>query len=168
MEYREIYSMWLKSPYITDRDRKILECMTVEEVHEAFYKTAEFGTGGMRGIMGPGTNRLNRYTIRLAAKGFADTLPEKARVVVAYDTRNGSRAFAEETAKVFAACGKKVYLFDRPSPVPLLSFAVRQLKADGGVVITASHNTKEYNGFKAYDETGCQLLPDKTEAIAGV
>ncbi|MCQ2546783.1 MAG: phospho-sugar mutase [Clostridia bacterium] len=166
MEYREIYGLWLKSPHITDRDREILQCMTVEEVHEAFYKAAEFGTGGMRGIMGPGTNRLNRYTIRLAAKGFAEILPEKARVVVAYDTRNGSRTFAEETAKVLAACGKKVYLFDRPSPVPLLSFAVKQLKADGGVVITASHNTKEYNGFKAYDETGCQLLPDRTAAVA--
>ncbi|MDO4833938.1 MAG: phospho-sugar mutase [Bacillota bacterium] len=166
MEYRDIYSMWLESPYITDSDRKVLESMTAEEVHEAFYKAAEFGTGGMRGIMGLGTNRMNRYTIRLAAKAFAEILPKKAKVAVAYDTRNGSGAFAEETAKVLAACGIKVYLFDRPSPVPLLSFAVRQLKADGGVVITASHNTGEYNGFKVYDESGCQMLPDRTEQIA--
>lgn len=166
MDYREEYSKWLNSPYISEKDRNILQSMTVEEVHEAFYKPAEFGTGGMRGIMGPGTNRLNKYTIRLAARGMADILPKGARVVVAYDTRNGSKAFAEETAMVLAACGVKVYLFDRPSPVPLLSFAVRRLEADGGVVITASHNTKEYNGFKAYDETGCQLLPDMTEAIA--
>lgn len=166
MEYREIYNKWLNSPYIAERDRKILQCMTVEEVHEAFYRSVEFGTGGMRGIMGPGTNRLNRYTIRLAAKGLTEILPEKARVVVAYDTRNGSRTFAEETARTLAAAGVKTYLFDRPSPVPLLSFAVRELKADGGVVITASHNTREYNGFKAYDNTGCQLLPDMTEKIA--
>lgn len=166
MDYINEYEKWIGSPYITEADKQILRGMSDEEIHEAFYKTAEFGTGGMRGIMGLGMNRINIYTIRMAAKALADMMPENAKIVVAYDTRHGSKDFAEETAKVLAAAGIKTYLFDRVSPVPLLSFAVRKLGANGGVVITASHNTKEYNGFKAYDETGCQCLPDKTEAIA--
>lgn len=178
MHYKEIYEKWLESPYLTEEDKERLRRMTGEEIHEAFYKTAEFGTGGMRGIMGLGTNRLNRYMIRLVAKGLADMVNSRPlkdeglfsqpvhKVVVAYDTRNSSAAFAEETARVLAANGIRAYLFDRPSPVPLLSFAIRDLNADGGVVITASHNTKEYNGFKAYDDTGCQMLPDMTAQIA--
>ena len=166
MDYREKYEKWLNSQEIRDEDRAVLAAMNDEEIHEAFYKSVQFGTGGMRGIMGLGTNRLNIYTIRMAAKAMADMLPEKAKVVVAYDTRNNSKEFAEETAKVMAAAGVKAYLFGEYSPVPLLSFAVRHLGADGGVVITASHNTSEYNGFKAYDETGCQMLPDKArEAV---
>ena len=164
--YMNEYEKWIKSSYVAEQDKQVLRGMSEEEIHEAFYKTAEFGTGGMRGIMGLGMNRINIYTIRMAAKALADMMPERAKVVVAYDTRHGSRDFAEETAKVLAAAGVKVYLFDRVSPVPLLSFAVRRLGANGGVVITASHNTKEYNGFKVYDETGCQCLPDKTEIIA--
>ena len=166
MDYREKYEKWLNSQEIRDEDRAVLAAMNEEEIHEAFYKSVQFGTGGMRGIMGLGTNRLNIYTIRMAAKAMADMMPEKAKVVVAYDTRNNSKEFAEETAKVMAAAGVKAYLFGEYSPVPLLSFAVRHLGADGGVVITASHNTSEYNGFKSYDETGCQMLPDKAERIA--
>lgn len=178
MDYREIYNKWLESPYVTEEDKAELRAMSDDDIHEAFYKTAEFGTGGMRGIMGLGTNRLNKYMIRLAAKGLADFVNSRPvkddgrfsqpvhKVVVAYDTRNNSSAFAQETARVLAANGIRAYLFDRPSPVPLLSFAVRDLGADGGVVITASHNTREYNGFKAYDETGCQMQPDLTEQIA--
>lgn len=166
MDHRKEYEKWLGSRHINADERAELQKLDETGIYEAFYKHAEFGTGGMRGIMGPGTNRINRYTIRMAAKAMADMLPEAAKVVVAYDTRNSSRLFAEETAGVFAAAGIRTYLFDRYAPVPLLSFAVRQLGADGGVVITASHNTKEYNGFKTYDETGCQMLPDKTEIIA--
>ena len=169
MDYRETYNKWLNSPNINEEERDVLQSMTPDEAHEAFYRSAEFGTGGMRGIMGPGTNRLNRYTVRMAAKALADMLlagKETPRVVVAFDTRNNSQAFARETAEVLAGAGVKTYLFDRPSPVPLLSFAVRHLQADGGVVITASHNTREYNGFKVYDETGCQMLPEETERIA--
>lgn len=169
MDYRENYKKWLESPNISEEERDELKRMTPEEAHEAFYRTAEFGTGGMRGIMGLGTNRLNRYTVRMAAKALSDMLlshKDNPKVVVAFDTRNNSEAFARETAEVLAKAGVKTYLFDRPSPVPLLSFAVRHLKADGGVVITASHNTREYNGFKVYDETGCQMLPDKTGRIA--
>lgn len=166
MDYRAEYEKWMNSPYVSEEEKRILRGFSDDEVYDAFYRYAEFGTGGMRGIMGPGTNRLNRHTVRMAAKALADMMPEKARIVVAYDTRNNSRTFAEETAKVLAASGVKAYLFDRYSPVPLLSFAVRSLRANGGVVITASHNTKEYNGFKVYDETGCQMLPDRTEIIA--
>ena len=166
MDYREKYESWLSSQEVSEEDRASLKGMSEEEVYEAFYKTVQFGTGGMRGIMGLGTNRLNIYTIRMAAKAMAYMLPEKASVVVAYDSRNNSKEFAEETAKVMAAANVKAYLFGVPSPVPLLSFAIRHFGADGGVVITASHNTKEYNGFKAYDSTGCQMLPDKTELIA--
>lgn len=166
MDYRAEYEKWITSPCVSEEEKRILQGFSDDEIYDAFYRYAEFGTGGMRGIMGSGTNRLNRHTIRMAAKALADMMPEKARVVVAYDTRNNSRLFAEETAKVLAAAGVKAYLFDRYSPVPLLSFAVRSLKADGGVVITASHNTKEYNGFKVYDETGCQMLPERTEMIA--
>lgn len=205
MDYREVYDNWLESRYISEEDKDVLRGMNEYDIHEAFYRTLEFGTGGMRGVMGLGTNRLNIYTIRMAAKAMADMLiasqsqgkatgfidkirsafgagtesgdnlkmpsdktkyDSLPKIVIAYDTRNGSKAFARETAKVFAEAGVIAYLFDRPSPVPLLSFAVRELKAGGGVVITASHNTKEYNGFKAYDNTGCQMLPDKTEKIA--
>ena len=166
MNSRQVYDQWVNSPLISDEERAELLSMDEAEIYEAFYKYAEFGTGGMRGKMGLGTNRLNRYMVRMAAKAMADMLPDGGSAVIAFDTRNNSKEFAEETAKVMAAAGVKVYLFDRYSPVPLLSYAVRTLGADGGVVITASHNTKEYNGFKAYDETGCQMLPDKASLIA--
>ncbi|MDO5415371.1 MAG: phospho-sugar mutase [Bacillota bacterium] len=166
MDYKNIYERWVNSSNITEEERNQLKSMTEDEVYEAFYKYAEFGTAGMRGIMGLGTNRLNTYTIRMAAKGMADMLGEGASVAVAYDTRNNSVEFADETAKVLAAAGIKVYLFDRYSPVPLLSFAVRHLNCDGGVVITASHNTSEYNGFKVYDNTGCQMNTELAGKIA--
>lgn len=166
MEHINNYREWLESPSISDEERKNLEAMRDEEVLEAFYKYAEFGTAGMRGIMGLGTNRLNKYTIRMAAKGLAMLLGEGSRVVIAYDTRRNSLSFAEETAKVLAASGIDVLLFDRYSPVPLLSYAVRTLNCDGGVVITASHNTSQYNGFKVYDNTGCQMNEEMAGKIA--
>ena len=166
MEFKRIYEEWAASPALTDEEKAELAVMSEEDIYESFYKYAEFGTAGMRGIMGLGTNRLNKYTIRMASKGLAQLLGEGSKVAVAYDTRNNSVEFAEETAKVLAAAGIKVYLFDRCSPVPLLSYAVRELGCDGGVVITASHNTSEYNGFKVYDNTGCQMNEEMTGKIA--
>jgi len=166
MEHIKAYDAWVNSPYLSEEEKQTLKEMTEEEIYEAFYKYAEFGTAGMRGIMGLGTNRLNKYTIRMASKGLAQLLGEGSKVAVAYDTRNNSVEFAQETACVLAAAGIKVYLFDRYSPVPLLSYAVRELNCDGGVVITASHNTSEYNGFKVYDETGCQMNEEMAGKIA--
>lgn len=166
MEYKKIYEEWTNSQYLTEEEKQILREMPDEEVYEAFCKYAEFGTAGMRGIMDLGTNRLNKYTIRMASKGLAELLGKGSKVAVAYDTRNNSKEFAVETAKVLAAAGIKVFLFDRYSPVPLLSYTIRQLGCDGGVVITASHNTREYNGFKVYDNTGCQMNEDMAGRIA--
>lgn len=166
MEFKKIYDEWAESPALTDEEKAELAAMSEEDIYESFYKYAEFGTAGMRGIMGLGTNRLNKYTIRMASKGLAQLLGEGSKVAVAYDTRNNSVEFAQETAKVLAAAGIKVYLFDRYSPVPLLSYAVRELGCDGGVVITASHNTSEYNGFKVYDNTGCQMNEEMAGKIA--
>lgn len=167
MKHRDIYNRWLNSPYLDDEEKQELARMSDDEVFEAFYKRLEFGTAGMRGIMGLGTNRINKYTVRMAAKGLADSLGKGAKVAVAYDTRRNSKALAEEAARVLAASAIDVLLFDRYSPVPLLSFTVRDMKCDGGIVITASHNTKEYNGFKVYDDTGCQLCEAPAAIIAG-
>ncbi|HMG66269.1 MAG TPA: phospho-sugar mutase [Chitinophagaceae bacterium] len=135
-----------------------------EQLADAFYKNLEFGTGGLRGIMGAGTNRINKYTIGTATQGYANYLKqsfpnEAVRVAIAHDSRNNSRFFAETTANVFAANGIKVFLFDSLRPTPELSFAIRNLKCQGGVVCTASHNPKEYNGYKAYWTDGGQLVP---------
>jgi len=125
------------------------------ELADAFYRNLEFGTGGLRGIMGVGTNRMNKYTIGMATQGYANYLKQsfsgdEVRVAIAHDSRNNSRFFAETTASVFAANGIKVFLFEALRPTPELSFAIRHFKCQGGVVCTASHNPKEYNGYKAY------------------
>ena len=140
-----------------------------EELFDAFYKDLEFGTGGMRGVLGVGTNRMNIYTIRKANYGYAkyilmNEMPKKS-VVIAYDCRRNSLLFARESAKVLASFGIKVYLFDKITPTPELSFAVRYLKATGGIVVTASHNPPKYNGYKIYDERGCQLIPELAEIV---
>ena len=166
MKLIDTYNKWIGSIYLSEEEKATLGKMTEEDIYEAFYKHVEFGTAGMRGIMGLGTNRINKYTIRMAAKGLAEMLGTDSKVVVAYDTRNNSKEFAAETAKVLAAAGVKVFVFDRYSPVPLLSYAVRRLGCDGGVVITASHNTSEYNGFKVYDNTGCQMNEEMAGKIA--
>ena len=132
------------------------------ELEDAFYKNLEFGTGGLRGIMGVGTNRMNKYTVGMATQGYANYLLksfEEVSVAIAHDCRNNSRKFAEITANVFAANGIKVYLFESLRPTPELSFAIRNLQCKGGVVCTASHNPKEYNGYKAYWDDGAQLVP---------
>ena len=150
------------------------------ELTESFYRNLEFGTGGLRGIMGVGTNRINKYTVGMATQGFANYLKasfpgREVRVAIAHDSRNNSRFFAETTANVFAANGIKVFLFQSLRPTPELSFAIRHLNCQGGVVCTASHNPKEYNGYKAYWDDGGQLVPphDKNvirevEKIAGI
>ncbi len=150
------------------------------ELADAFYRNLEFGTGGLRGIMGVGTNRMNKYTVGMATQGYANYLKQsfpgqQVKVAIAHDSRNNSRFFAETTANVFAANGIKVHLFESLRPTPELSFAIRHLGCQGGVVCTASHNPKEYNGYKAYWNDGAQLVPphDKNvikevEKIAGV
>lgn len=144
-----------------------------KELADAFYKNLEFGTGGLRGLMGAGTNRMNKYTVGMATQGFANYLnqcfPKGVSVAIAHDSRNNSRFFAETTANVFAANGIKVYLFEELRPTPELSFAIRSLGCQGGVVCTASHNPKEYNGYKAYWNDGSQLVsPHDKNVIAEV
>lgn len=173
---------WLQGNYDEPTKEIIaqLQKENPDELADAFYRNLEFGTGGLRGIMGVGTNRVNKYTIGMATQGFANYLlktygSEEVRVAIAHDSRNNSRFLAETTAKVFAANGMKVFLFEALRPTPQLSFAIRHLGCKAGVVCTASHNPKEYNGYKAYWNDGGQLVPphDKNvitevEAIANV
>ncbi len=145
-----------------------------KELEDAFYRTLEFGTGGLRGIMGVGTNRMNKYTVGMATQGFANYIAkafpgEEIRVAVSFDSRNNSRDFAKITAEVFANNGFEVYLFDNIRPTPELSFAIRHYHCHAGVMVTASHNPKEYNGYKAYWQDGAQLTaPHDTAVIAEV
>ncbi len=166
---------WLNAKNIDEASKNAIESILdhQEELDETFLKDLEFGTGGLRGIMGIGTNRLNKYTISMATQGFSNYLKQENEgdisVVIAYDSRNNSRFFAETTANVFASNGIKVFLFESPRPTPELSFAIRKLKCEGGVVITASHNPKEYNGYKAYWSDGGQLIsPHDKNVIAEV
>ena len=141
----------------------------IDDLNDRFYKDMTFGTGGLRGKIGAGTNRMNIYTIRQVSQAFSLYLLKNnsnPSIVIAYDNRRYSDLFAFEAACVYAANGVKVNIFKELTPTPMLSFAVRQLKTSGGVVITASHNNKEYNGYKIYDENGCQCLPDKTEQVS--
>lgn len=156
---------WLSGNFDQDTKNEItrLQKDDASELADAFYKNLEFGTGGLRGLMGVGTNRMNKYTVGMATQGYANYLkqcfPDGVSVAIAHDSRNNSRFFAETTANVFAANGVKVYLFEALRPTPELSFAIRELKCQGGVVCTASHNPKEYNGYKAYWNDGSQLVP---------
>ncbi|MBO4432707.1 MAG: phospho-sugar mutase [Clostridia bacterium] len=163
------YEKWLKG---TDENTvRQLKDLNDAEKHDSFYKNIEFGTGGMRGLLGVGTNRINKYTIAKATKGFAEYIKAngesalKRGIVIAHDNRRQSRELSEITAGVLAYEGIKVYLFEDLRTTPELSFAVRHLSAFGGVVITASHNPPEYNGYKLYDETGCQLVPGIVDKI---
>jgi phosphoglucomutase len=157
---------WLKGNFdkATKDEISRLQKENPNELADAFYKNLEFGTGGLRGIMGVGTNRMNKYTVGMATQGYANYLKlsfpgQEVKVAIAHDSRNNSRFFAETTANVFAANGVKVFLFEDLRPTPELSFAIRSLKCQGGVVCTASHNPKEYNGYKAYWDDGSQLVP---------
>lgn len=163
--YLEAAKKWLSPEYDTDTREKVTYLMENDrkELEESFYRNLEFGTGGLRGIMGVGTNRMNKYTVGMATQGVANYMKENFRnldiikVAVAYDCRNNSREFARITAEVFAANGFRVYLFDSLRPTPELSYTIRHFKCQGGVMVTASHNPKEYNGYKAYWEDGAQI-----------
>jgi phosphoglucomutase len=155
---------WLNGNYDHDTKEEIkkLQKDNPADLTESFYKNLEFGTGGLRGIMGVGTNRMNKYTVGMATQGYANYLNQSfsnPKVAIAYDSRNNSKFFAETAAKVFAANGIKVFLFQSLRPTPELSFTIRYLGCQGGVVCTASHNPKEYNGYKAYWDDGGQLVP---------
>lgn len=173
MKSRAIYDFWMQSEYFDDATKKELEQIgnNPEEIEERFYKDLEFGTGGLRGIIGAGTNRINIYTIRKSSQGLSNYLVKNIKdarergVAIAYDCRRMSPEFALEAARVFAANGIVAYLFDELRPTPELSFAVRYLKAAAGIVITASHNPKEYNGYKVYGEDGGQLPLEASEAV---
>jgi phosphoglucomutase len=163
---------WLKGSIDQHAKQEIISLResNVNEFNDAFYRTLEFGTGGLRGIMGIGTNRMNKYIVAMTTQGFcnyiAENNPEKQiRTVISFDSRNNSKDFAKITARVMAANGFEVYLFDDIRPTPELSFAVRELKADAGVMITASHNPKEYNGYKAYWNDGAQLTSPHDELV---
>ena len=165
---------WLSGNYDANTKQVILDLQAnnKEELQDSFYRNLEFGTGGLRGIMGVGTNRINKYTIGMATQGFSNyllkTYPnESIAVAIGHDSRNNSRFFAETTAQVFAANGIKVFLFEALRPTPELSFAIRQLKCKAGVVCTASHNPKEYNGYKAYWDDGGQLVPPHDKNVIG-
>ncbi len=171
MRYKEVYRSWIENPYYDEKTKA--ELIAIEgnekEIEDRFYRELEFGTGGMRGVIGAGTNRMNKYTVRKAAQGLANyvmnqDMGEKG-VAIAYDSRRCSYEFALETALVMASNNIKAYLFDELRPTPELSFAVRYLGCAAGVVITASHNPKEYNGFKAYGSDGCQLPPRESDEV---
>ncbi len=167
---------WLDGPYDEETKKQVKHLMDndMKELVESFYKDLEFGTGGLRGIMGVGTNRMNVYTVGAATQGLSNYLKknfagEQIRVAVGHDSRNNSRMFAERVADIFASNGFTVYLFDALRPTPELSFAIRELKCHSGVVVTASHNPKEYNGYKAYWTDGAQVTPPHdTNIIAEV
>lgn len=145
-----------------------LEVNDPEEINDAFYKDIEFGTGGMRGLMGVGPNRINEITIKKVSLALAKLLLNKytsPTIVVGYDTRFNSRDFSRNVVEIMTQLGIKTYLFSEPIPTPILSYAVRKCKCSAGIMITASHNTKNYNGYKVYDHTGCQILPDYVKEI---
>jgi len=172
-DYKAEYLRWSASPVVDEETRKELAAIAGDEkeIEERFYRELEFGTGGMRGILGAGINRMNIYTVRRASQGVSKYVlglgekQAKAGVLIGYDTRNFSRVFAEESARVFAANGVKAYLFDKVHSVPEVSFGIRELGCAAGVMITASHNPKEYNGYKVYGGDGCQLPPDGAAVV---
>lgn len=175
---QQAYERWLNHPNLDPSYKDALANMNETEKKDSFYTTIAFGTAGMRGLLGPGTNRINLHTIRKANVGFAQYISEhgeeakKRGIAIGYDNRHMSKEFAMDSAKVLATFGIQSYVFDSLRPTPELSFAVRHFNCFGGIMITASHNPKEYNGYKLYDEKGCQLVPalaqqviDKVNAI---
>ena len=168
---------WLNGNYNEETKaevRRMLESEDKTELIESFYKDLEFGTGGLRGIMGAGSNRMNIYTVGAATQGLSNYLKREFRgrqvsVVVGHDCRNNSRLFAEISADIFSANGIRVYLFESLRPTPEISFAIRHLHCQSGIILTASHNPKEYNGYKAYWEDGAQVIaPHDVNIIAEV
>ena len=171
MDYKSCYEEWLSSDELTADERERLAAMTEDEIRECFYAPLEFGTAGMRGIIDLGINRMNRFTVRRATKGLADFVNSLGReaaergVVIAYDTRRKSAEFAVLAAKVLSAEKIAVRIFEDVRPVPMCSFAVRDTGAIAGIMITASHNPKEYNGYKVYGEDGAQMSPESTAEV---
>ena len=173
MNYKDIYRQWLNGNEFDDETKKELAAIASdeEEIKDRFYQSLQFGTAGLRGKIGAGTNRMNEYMVAKATQGFATTIIEKGDaikgegVAISYDVRHFSKEFARITAEVFAGNGIKVYLSDDIRPTPLLSYAVRNFKCAGGVMVTASHNPKEYNGYKAYGPEGSQILEDMASSI---
>lgn len=174
MDYRTVYRQWTTDEFFSESTRKELLAITdEEEIEDRFYKDLEFGTGGLRGVMGAGTNRMNKYTVGKAAKGLGDYLLNtygagacaERGVVISYDTRNNSECFSKSAADVLSGMGIRVYLHAHARPTPQLSFSVKFWNAVAGIVLTASHNPKEYNGYKVYDEYGCQPVPHQAEQV---
>lgn len=174
MKYINLYQEWLKDSYFDEETKQELINIkeNEKEIEDRFYKNLEFGTGGLRGVIGAGTNRINKYTVRRATFGLANYIIQKSNeegkqkgVVIAYDSRYKSEEFCIEAAKTLAACGIKAYIFDSLRPTPQLSFAVRHLGCIAGIVITASHNPPEYNGYKVYWSDGGQICPKIAEEI---
>ncbi|WP_462248169.1 phospho-sugar mutase [Ekhidna sp.] len=171
MRAEEKARLWLNASNIDEESKKQIENLlnNSDELEESFQIDLEFGTGGLRGLMGIGTNRMNKYTVGMATQGFSNYLKKEfdgdISVAIAHDSRNNSRLFAEAAAAVFSANGIKVYLFEELRPTPELSFAIRHLGCQAGVVLTASHNPKEYNGYKAYWSDGGQLVPPHDKSV---
>ena len=173
MDYREVYEQWLANPYFDDATKEELKNIAEEEneIKERFYMDLEFGTAGLRGIIGAGTNRMNIYVVRRATQGLANYIAKVGKqsqgVAIAYDSRHMSPEFAQEAALCLAANGIKAYIFESLRPTPELSFAVRHLGCVAGINITASHNPPEYNGYKVYWEDGAQITPPHDTGIMG-
>ncbi|MDC4241866.1 phospho-sugar mutase [Clostridium tertium] len=169
MLYREKYNDWLESNIVDEKMKDELRAIKDEkEIEDRFYKDLEFGTGGLRGVIGAGSNRMNIYTVSKATQGFANYLNtrfENPSVAIAYDSRNMSKEFSKAAALTLCANNINVYLYEDLRPTPMLSFAVRHLNCTGGIVVTASHNPKEYNGYKVYDEFGGQVTDEKANII---
>lgn len=163
------FERWMNSPNVSDEDKNILKSMSDAEIDDAFFQDIAFGTAGMRGILGPGTNRMNLFTVRKATVGFGKYLLKKytgkVSCAISHDNRYMSREFTLESARILNEMGIDTYIFDSLRPTPELSFAVRVQKCSGGIMITASHNPKEDNGYKVYDEEGCQLVPSKIKDL---
>ena len=171
MDYQKVYEEWISDSYFDEGTKEELKAIANDEneIKERFYKNLEFGTAGLRGIIGAGTNRLNIYTVRKATQGFANYILKRDAkdrgVAIAYDSRRMSPEFADEAALCLAGNGIKAYVFDALRPTPELSFAVRQLNCIAGINITASHNPPEYNGYKVYWEDGAQITPPHDKGI---
>ncbi|MCD4827184.1 MAG: phospho-sugar mutase [Acholeplasmataceae bacterium] len=168
MDYKKNYKLWNEYKNLDPKLRAELDTLNEKEIEDAFYTNLSFGTGGLRGLMGVGTNRVNIYTIRKATLGFANYLVKNNLldgIAISYDNRHDSKLFAKEAAMIFAAKGIPSFVYEELRPTPMLSFAVRHFKASGGIMITASHNPKEYNGYKVYDQTGAQVSPKVANII---
>ena len=171
--YLEAYKRWMETELEDAALTAELQSIegNEEEIKDRFAVALSFGTAGLRGVLGAGTNRMNIYVVRQATQGLANWVKTQGgnqSVAVSYDSRINSDVFAKETAKVLAANGIKVYIYKELMPTPMLSYAVRHLKCDAGIVITASHNPAKYNGYKAYGSDGCQLGPEAAEYVLSI